>query len=705
MSEAARHNLTLSVLSGPSAGESYALEGAVGHIIMGSGETAHIQFEGTVVAAEHVRIAIDEQGAAVAPASPDAPVFLNDDPVTDDTTLKNGDILWMGSPGDEGAVMIQCQLEAVEPAVEPGEEAGAPPAEAETAMPAEPAIEAAADEADFMELEEPTAEPEMVAEDAGFGRAESPEGALSSEAEPASEPPAEPEAPAPEAMEEEPEAEVIEAAEVEPIPDDGDQETVFLGAAEPPPSVPEPQAEPRAEVPAAPAAEPAPPTEPETPVVEAAPPSPEPPAAPPPEEPQPWEEQEPPEDSVKAAWEVDQPVQPPPPPGREDLEKPPEAPPPAPKPEAAKPVTKPVARRPPPRAAPRMARPAARPTPPLAPSPSGKMMGIAAGVVVLLGGGAAAFFLLERGGSEPAPTPPPVTVAQTLAPPTTLSVTEELLDEMPLDEAALGEDGLEAGVAGGDTAPEAAPTAAPVAATTPAPTPNRADAARLLRERQARQSATPTPVRRATPAPATPAPPAQPSAAERQAQQVATLLGQADQAMAGNDYPRAQSLYDAVLELEPSNAKARAGQGQAAAGAAVASKSFVAGRTVYVSKGKKGTAPAGFAGAADPKYKGSLTIEMTPPKARPGAAFTAKVFLTNEGSKDIEPKQVTFTTRLNGKRTSANAPSKVKKIKPGQRALVAETTGTWQPGTQSWILEARITSGRGATYRSRLTWK
>ena len=139
MAEAARNNLTLSVLSGPSVGESYALEGAVGHIIMGSGETAHIQFESTVVAAEHVRIAIDEQGAAVAPASPDAPVFLNDDPVTDETTLKNGDILWMGNPKDEGAVMIQCLLEVVEPAVEPGEGAQEPPAEAEKAMPAEPA--------------------------------------------------------------------------------------------------------------------------------------------------------------------------------------------------------------------------------------------------------------------------------------------------------------------------------------------------------------------------------------------------------------------------------------------------------------------------------------------------------------------------------------------------------------------------------------
>ena len=72
MSEAAPNNLTLAVLSGPSAGESYALEGAIGHIVMGSGETAHIQFESSVVVAEHARIAIDEYGAAVAPASPES---------------------------------------------------------------------------------------------------------------------------------------------------------------------------------------------------------------------------------------------------------------------------------------------------------------------------------------------------------------------------------------------------------------------------------------------------------------------------------------------------------------------------------------------------------------------------------------------------------------------------------------------------------
>ena len=49
MAEGAPNNLTLSVLSGPSSGESYALEGAVGHVIMGSGESAHIQFDSPVV--------------------------------------------------------------------------------------------------------------------------------------------------------------------------------------------------------------------------------------------------------------------------------------------------------------------------------------------------------------------------------------------------------------------------------------------------------------------------------------------------------------------------------------------------------------------------------------------------------------------------------------------------------------------------------
>ena len=142
MAEGAPNNLTLSVLSGPSSGESYALEGAVGHVIMGSGESAHIQFESPVVFESHVRLTIDEQGAAVAPASPDAPVFLNDDPVTDDTPLKNGDILWMGNPGDDGAVMIQCLLEPAASAGDVVEESELAPVEAEMAIAEESPIEA-----------------------------------------------------------------------------------------------------------------------------------------------------------------------------------------------------------------------------------------------------------------------------------------------------------------------------------------------------------------------------------------------------------------------------------------------------------------------------------------------------------------------------------------------------------------------------------
>jgi len=104
-------SLTLIVLSGPTAGASYALEGAMGHVVMGSDPSANIQFEGSSgVVANHVRIVIDESGVGVEPASEGAVVYLNDDRIDAHTAIKNGDILWMGNPGDEGAVMIQCQL-------------------------------------------------------------------------------------------------------------------------------------------------------------------------------------------------------------------------------------------------------------------------------------------------------------------------------------------------------------------------------------------------------------------------------------------------------------------------------------------------------------------------------------------------------------------------------------------------------------------
>jgi hypothetical protein len=37
-------------------------------------------------------------------------LYINDDRVVAQATLRNGDVLWLGTPGDEDVVMIQCRL-------------------------------------------------------------------------------------------------------------------------------------------------------------------------------------------------------------------------------------------------------------------------------------------------------------------------------------------------------------------------------------------------------------------------------------------------------------------------------------------------------------------------------------------------------------------------------------------------------------------
>jgi hypothetical protein len=307
--------------------------------------------------------------------------------------------------------------------------------------------------------------------------------------------------------------------------------------------------------------------------------------------------------------------------------------------------------------------------------------------VVVIGGGA--YYLLRPGAPEP-PTPPPTTVAvaTTLPPPETLPP-----EPPPTTQAAPIE----------ETVPVTAPpaTVAPVATPPPVTT-------------APRPVATPPPATRPTPAPsakpaATPPPaPAQPSEAQlaqQRAAQVANLLAQADAAVAANKPDQALAHFDAVLKLEPQNAKAAAGKAAATTTLAFLKKAFTPGNTAFIGKPKKG--PAGFDDneAADPDYQGRVEYEFNPPRVKPGDTLTAKAFLVNEGKKTIKVGSISVATVINGRRTPGPSSPQTKEVAPGQRALLAETSTAWRPDTAAWILEVIVTSDRKETYSSRASWR
>ena len=106
-----------------------------------------------------------------------------------------------------------------------------------------------------------------------------------------------------------------------------------------------------------------------------------------------------------------------------------------------------------------------------------------------------------------------------------------------------------------------------------------------------------------------------------------------------------------------------------------------------------------------PQVNGRVVLEMDPPQVRPGVDYTVKVFLANDGDRDIAVQGVTLVTVENGKTTSRKPAPAARTVKPRQRALVHELTGVWREAAQSWAMEATVSSAAQDIYKNRLSWE
>jgi hypothetical protein len=194
----------------------------------------------------------------------------------------------------------------------------------------------------------------------------------------------------------------------------------------------------------------------------------------------------------------------------------------------------------------------------------------------------------------------------------------------------------------------------------------------------------------------------QPSAAAT-AEQAARLLTAADVARLSERWDEAIGLYDEVLALEPDNAAARSGREQAATLKQVAARSLVAGRTLVRPAGKQAEFEAGSL-AEVPDTSGQIAFEVDPLSPRPGDRYSARVYLTNDGKKDLEISLVTLTTSSNGRPTARNLPIR-EKLAPGDRTFLEDVSDVWKEGTTEWSLEVRVRTKRGDMLRNLLTWR
>ena len=385
----------LTILNGPLAGRELALEESVDNVLIGSDGSCRFHIPTPGISPIHARIWLDAGGVTVYDTHSPRGLYINDDRVNGQAPLKNGDVLWLGTPGEEEAVMIQVRLPPR------GGEASAPAAE--SASGDEPEVI----EETMMMASQPTPPPAEEADAFAVAEPDDPDATVYEMSVEEVEPPAAP-------VEQDADATVVEfgpwASEPIPPPDDAD---AFAVAA------PE-DTEATRIVLAAPAEEPVrfavdipPPPPPEPPVFEDETTTEMPAVARPEPEPEP-------------IWTAP----PPPPPPVAPVIRPPVA---------TTPPPRPAPTRPPVRPAPT---PVPRSTPARAPSAASRNAAIAAvGAVVLIGAGLATWKLLA-GAAPPgevirpatAGPAPPSTAAPAGVPPTH-AVAPDPVPELPVEEA------------------------------------------------------------------------------------------------------------------------------------------------------------------------------------------------------------------------------------------------------------------------------
>jgi len=127
MPDAPSPGASLTVLGGPLKGKTLLLEDAVDEILIGSDPDSKFYLDVPGVSPIHARIWLDLAGAKVYDTRSARGVYINDARVDGEAPLHDGDILWLGAPGEAESVMIRYRapsdLDAVQPAPA---EAGAP---------------------------------------------------------------------------------------------------------------------------------------------------------------------------------------------------------------------------------------------------------------------------------------------------------------------------------------------------------------------------------------------------------------------------------------------------------------------------------------------------------------------------------------------------------------------------------------------------
>jgi len=112
---------SLTVLGGPLAGTQADLPES-GTLTIGSSAESSLYLDLPAVSPYHARVVVEAGRITVHDTGSLRTVHVNDNVIgPEGTELRNGDILWLGAPGDDDVVMLQCILpkRAAAPAITP----------------------------------------------------------------------------------------------------------------------------------------------------------------------------------------------------------------------------------------------------------------------------------------------------------------------------------------------------------------------------------------------------------------------------------------------------------------------------------------------------------------------------------------------------------------------------------------------------------
>src|ERR1041384_5673532 len=101
---------SLTVLSGPLAGTRLDIDGSDDEILIGADPDCRLALDLPGVSPIHARLTQDQGELIVHDTRSPRGVYVNDTRVTGQAPLRDGDVLWLGAPGEDESGMLQCRL-------------------------------------------------------------------------------------------------------------------------------------------------------------------------------------------------------------------------------------------------------------------------------------------------------------------------------------------------------------------------------------------------------------------------------------------------------------------------------------------------------------------------------------------------------------------------------------------------------------------